>query len=221
MDNLNESHDAFDTEMSQAYEAGYNYAADTIEDDDDILCGDEALKSAYKGGLFDDDSELLFNSWKEGYVKFVNKFLEIDHAMDYDSDYIHESKTDWNSFFDKLTENDESIYAAHEEFKKDQEQKKEEDDNQENLTFDEGSVKLTTVKESKEEDTAMFMSYINNIFDDTGHENIGTCPDCGMTITDEDELEDGTHECPKCGSILEDHEDNYIDQDFWDIEDDE
>lgn len=46
-----------------------------------------------------------------------------------------------------LNESDESIYNAHEEFKKDQEVKKEEDDNQENFKFDEGSVKLTTVKE--------------------------------------------------------------------------
>jgi hypothetical protein len=46
-----------------------------------------------------------------------------------------------------LNESDESIYDAHAEYEKDVEQKKEEDDNQENLTFDEGSVKLTNVKE--------------------------------------------------------------------------
>lgn len=46
-----------------------------------------------------------------------------------------------------LNESDESIYDAHAKYEKDVEQKKEEDDNQENFTFDEGSVKLTTVKE--------------------------------------------------------------------------
>jgi uncharacterized protein with PIN domain len=40
-----------------------------------------------------------------------------------------------------------------------------------------------------------------------------------MMLTDEDELEDGTHECPKCGSILEDHEFNDISGSFWDEED--
>lgn len=49
-----------------------------------------------------------------------------------------------------LNESDESIYDAHAEYEKDVEQKKEEDDNQENFKFDEGSVKLTTVKESDE-----------------------------------------------------------------------
>lgn len=49
-----------------------------------------------------------------------------------------------------LNESDESIYDAHAQHEKDVEQKKEEDDNQENFKFDEGSVKLTTVKESDE-----------------------------------------------------------------------
>ena len=49
-----------------------------------------------------------------------------------------------------LNESDESIYDAHAQYEKDVEQKKEEDDNQENFKFDEGSVKLTTVKESDE-----------------------------------------------------------------------
>lgn len=57
-----------------------------------------------------------------------------------------------------LSESDESIYDAHDEYIKDVEQKKEEDDNQENFKFDEGSVKLTTVKESKKK-------YWNNFFD--------------------------------------------------------
>lgn len=48
-----------------------------------------------------------------------------------------------------LNESDESIYDAHAKYEKDVEQKKEEDDNQENFKFDEGSVKLTTVKESE------------------------------------------------------------------------
>ncbi|MBR6612003.1 MAG: hypothetical protein IKK93_07185 [Campylobacter sp.] len=47
-----------------------------------------------------------------------------------------------------LSESDESIYNAHKEFEKDQLNKKEEDDNQENFTFDEGSVNLTTIYES-------------------------------------------------------------------------
>ena len=57
-----------------------------------------------------------------------------------------------------LSESDESIYDAHDEYIKDVEQKKKEDDNQENFKFDEGSVKLTTVKENKKK-------YWNNFFD--------------------------------------------------------
>ena len=113
--------------------------------------------------IFDEDDDMLFDSWKEGYKKYVCNFLEIDHSVDYDSDYIHES-----------------------------------------------------VESDKEE----FTNYVNNLFDDTGHMEVGECPDCGMILTDEDELEDGTHECPKCGSILEDHEDNDISDSFWDEEDD-
>ena len=94
--------------------------------------------------------------WKEGYKKHVCNFLEIDHSVDYDSDYIHES-----------------------------------------------------VKSDKEE----FTNYINNLFNDTNHILVGKCPECGLMLTNEDELEDGTHECPKCGSILE----NKLD--FWEIED--
>ncbi len=159
---IRESRDEFDVLMDQAYESGYNYASDTIEDEDDILCKDEEMRPIFKG-IFEDD-DMLFHSWQEGYKKYVCKFLEIDHAVDYDSDYIHES-----------------------------------------------------VESDKEE----FTNYINSIFDDTGHMEIGKCPDCGMMLTDEDELEDGTHECPKCGSILEDHEDNDITGGFWDEPDDE
>lgn len=57
-----------------------------------------------------------------------------------------------------LSESDESIYDAHDEYIKDVEQKKKEDDNQENFKFDEGSVKLTTVKENKKK-------YWNSFFD--------------------------------------------------------
>ena len=57
-----------------------------------------------------------------------------------------------------LSESDESIYDAHDEYIKDVEQKKKEDDNQENFKFDEGTVKLTTVKENKKK-------YWNNFFD--------------------------------------------------------
>ena len=64
---------------------------------------------------------------------------------------------DWSSLFESI--NDKSIYDAHAEYKKDQLKKKEED-NQENFTFDEGSVKLATVvKESAER------KYWNNFFD--------------------------------------------------------
>jgi hypothetical protein len=157
---IRESHDAFDILMDQAYESGYNYASDTIEDDDDILCKDEEMRPIFND-IFEEDNDMLFNSWKDGYKKYVCRFLEIDHAVDYDSDYIHES-----------------------------------------------------VESDKEE----FINYINNIFDDTRHMEVGKCPDCGMILTDEDELEDGTHECPKCGSILED---NDTTDDFWDKPDDE
>jgi hypothetical protein len=47
-----------------------------------------------------------------------------------------------------LNESDESIYKAHAQYEKDQLKKKEEEDNQENFTFDEGSVKLTTIYEN-------------------------------------------------------------------------
>ena len=65
---------------------------------------------------------------------------------------------DWSSLFESV--NDESIYKTHAEYEKDQLKKKEEEDNQENFTFDEGSVKLATVvKESAER------KYWNNFFD--------------------------------------------------------
>ena len=65
---------------------------------------------------------------------------------------------DWSSLFESI--NDKSIYDAHAEYEKDQLKKKEDEDNQENFTFDEGSVKLATVvKESAER------KYWNNFFD--------------------------------------------------------
>lgn len=64
---------------------------------------------------------------------------------------------DWSSLFESI--NDKSIYDAHAEYEKDQLKKKEEEDNQENFTFDEGSVKLATVKEAAER------KYWNNFFD--------------------------------------------------------
>lgn len=151
---IRESHNDFDILMNQAYESGYNYASDTVKDDDDILCKDEEMRPIFNE-IFEDDDDMLFGSWKEGYKKYVCNFLEIDHSVDYDSDYIHES-----------------------------------------------------VESDKEE----FTNYINNLFNDTTHIPVGKCPECGLMLTDEDELEDGTHECPKCGSILEDN-------DFWEIED--
>ena len=65
---------------------------------------------------------------------------------------------DWSSLFESI--NDKSIYDAHAEYEKDQLKKKEDEDNQENFTFDEGSVKLATVvKESAER------KYWNKFFD--------------------------------------------------------
>ena len=68
------------------------------------------------------------------------------------------------------------------------------------------------IRESLENDKEEFINYINNLFNDANHTPVGKCPECGLMLTDEDELEDGTHECPKCGSILEDN-------DFWEIKD--
>lgn len=68
------------------------------------------------------------------------------------------------------------------------------------------------IRESLENDKEEFINYINNLYNDANHTPVGKCPECGLMLTDEDELEDGTHECPKCGSILEDN-------DFWEIED--
>lgn len=67
------------------------------------------------------------------------------------------------------------------------------------------------IHESVESDKEEFTNYINNIFDDTKYILVGKCPECGLTLTDEDELEDRSHECPKCGFILEN-------TDFWEIE---
>ena len=152
---IRESHNDFDILMNQAYESGYNYASDTVKDDDDILCKDEEMRPIFNE-IFEDGDDMLFGSWKEGYKKYVCNFLEIDHSVDYDNDYIHES-----------------------------------------------------VESDKEE----FTNYINNLFNDD-HTSVGKCPECGLMLTDEDELKDGTHECPKCGSILED-------TDFWEIEDED
>ena len=123
-----------------------------------------------------------------------------------------------------LSESDESIYDAHDEYIKDVEQKKKEDDNQENFKFDEGSVKLTTVKENKKK-------YWNNFFDNVLKESRGTytgniaeCPCCGHTIY-QNQYEDYT--CEECGESwdyddldwypdgdeYEDGEDNRVDID--------
>ena len=70
---------------------------------------------------------------------------------------------DWSSLFEStIRENvkDESIYNTHAEYEKDQLKKKEEEDNQENFTFDEGSVKLATVVKESEE-----RKYWNKFFD--------------------------------------------------------
>jgi len=65
---------------------------------------------------------------------------------------------DWSSLFESI--NDDSIYKAHAEYEKDQLKKKEDEDNQENFTFDEGSVKLATVVKESEE-----RKYWNKFFD--------------------------------------------------------
>lgn len=121
-----------------------------------------------------------------------------------------------------LSESDESIYDAHDEYIKDVEQKKKEDDNQENFKFDEGSVKLTTVKENKKK-------YWNNFFDNVLKESRGTytgniaeCPCCG-SIIHQDQFED--YICEECGEFwdnddldwypeYEDEYDNHIASDF-------
>ena len=76
--------------MHQAYESGYNYASDTVEDDDSILCKDEEMRPIFNE-IFEDDDDMLFYSWKDGYKNYVCQFLEIYNSVDYDSDYIHES----------------------------------------------------------------------------------------------------------------------------------
>ena len=160
---IRESHDEIENAVNQAFSGGYDYASDTINDEDDILCGDIELRATFND-IYDNfaNNDRVFDSWKSGYIKYVCQFLEIDHSVDYDSDYIHES-----------------------------------------------------VESDKEE----FTNYVNNLFNDTGNMEVGKCPDCGMMLTDEDELEDGTHECPNCGAILEDHEFNDISGSFWDEED--
>lgn len=70
---------------------------------------------------------------------------------------------DWSSLFESVVKenvNDEHIYDAHAQYEKDQLKKKEEEDNQENFTFDEGSVKLATVVKESEE-----RKYWNKFFD--------------------------------------------------------
>ena len=84
-----------------------------------------------------------------------------------------------------LNESDESIYDAHAQYEKDQLKKKEEEDNQENFKFDEGSVKLTTVKESLWNGA-------------TGQ--IAECPCCGHVFHEKDEAD---YECPDCGELLD------------------
>lgn len=121
-----------------------------------------------------------------------------------------------------LSESDESIYDAHDEYIKDVEQKKKEDDNQENFKFDEGSVKLTTVKENEKK-------YWNNFFDNVLKEsrgpytgNVAECPCCG-SIIHQDQFDDYT--CEECGAFWDnddldwypeykDKYDNHIASDF-------
>ena len=78
---------------------------------------------------------------------------------------------DWSSLFESI--NDKSIYDAHAEYEKDQLKKKEEEDNQENFTFDEGSVKLATVvKESAER--KYWNSFFNKITESVDSDRIET-----------------------------------------------
>ena len=78
---------------------------------------------------------------------------------------------DWSSLFESI--NDKSIYDAHAEYEKDQLNKKEEEDNQENFTFDEGSVKLATVvKESAER--KYWNSFFNKITESVDSDRIET-----------------------------------------------
>ena len=78
---------------------------------------------------------------------------------------------DWSSLFESI--NDKSIYNAHAEYEKDQLKKKEEEDNQENFTFDEGSVKLATVvKESAER--KCWNNFFDKITESTDSDSIET-----------------------------------------------
>lgn len=87
--------------MDQAYERGYNYALDTIESEDDILYKDDEMRESCAECGFGYD-RLLFDSWRDGYEKYACRFLEIDHIMDYDSDYIHKPiKSDKEEFTDE------------------------------------------------------------------------------------------------------------------------
>ena len=121
-----------------------------------------------------------------------------------------------------------SIYDAHAEYEKDVEQKKEEDDNQENFKFDEGSVKLTTVKESdesiskaheefkkdqeakKEEDDnqenftfdegSVKLTTVKESLWNGATGQIAECPCCGHVFHEKDEAD---YECPDCGEFLD------------------
>lgn len=77
---------------------------------------------------------------------------------------------DWSSLFESVK--DESIYKAHAEYEKDQLKKKEDEDNQENFTFDEGSVKLATVvKESIEDGKIETDTFVVTDFSDDSYKN--------------------------------------------------
>ena len=115
-----------------------------------------------------------------------------------------------------LSESDESIYDAHDEYIKDVEQKKKEDNNQENFKFDEDSVKLTTVKENKKK-------YWNNFFDNVlkesnvslkEHENPYAPRAAAIckSLTKDIDFDNDDNACDKAADILVEFIDSMIEQ---------
>lgn len=129
-----------------------NFGGDNIHQNED---GSITIRDKATVLLADDDSGEHYiitdnNDYTEERIGFNEMIEYVNELL---NDNIQESTLDKVFKPSKsLTENinDEHIYKAHAEYEKDQLKKKEEEDNQENFTFDEGSVKLATVvKESK------------------------------------------------------------------------
>ncbi len=151
-----------------------NFGGDNIHQNED---GSITIRDKATVLLADDDSGEHYiitdnNDYTEERIGFNEMIEYVNELL---NDNIQESTLDKVFKPSKsLTENinDEHIYKAHADYEKDQLKKKEEEDNQENFTFDEGSVKLATVKESVEsfaeeiarriDETGIFTSHIVN-----------------------------------------------------------